>query len=61
VGHFVHSVASEVRNADTLFFIFRWARCIFHKKHVGTRYAKLVFLHIVGSGGHVVHSGVSGP
>jgi hypothetical protein len=28
------------------------------KKHVGALYAKLVFLHPVGSVGHVVHSGV---
>jgi hypothetical protein len=30
------------------------------KKHVGTRYTKLVFLHMVGSAVHIVHSDASG-
>jgi hypothetical protein len=32
----------------------------FHKKHTGTHYGKLVFLHPVGSAGHVVHSACPG-
>jgi hypothetical protein len=37
-----------------------WAWCCFHKKRVGTHYAKLFFLHPVGSAGHVVRSDASG-
>jgi hypothetical protein len=37
-----------------------WAWCDFHKKRPGTRYAKLVFLHLEGSMGHIVHNGASG-
>jgi hypothetical protein len=38
-----------------------WAQCGFHKKHAWTRYTELVFLHLVGPAGHIVHSGVIGP
>jgi hypothetical protein len=37
-----------------------WDQYGFHKKCVGTRYAKLIFLHPVGCAGHVVHSVASG-
>jgi hypothetical protein len=37
-----------------------WDREGFDKKHVRTRYAELVFLHSLGSTGHMRHSGASG-
>jgi hypothetical protein len=36
-----------------------WVWDGFNKKRVGTSYAELVFLHPVGSVGHVVHSDAS--
>jgi hypothetical protein len=53
----VHSGASGPRCMDALFFILEWDRYRFHKKRAGTRYVELVFLHLVSSAGHVVHSG----
>jgi hypothetical protein len=43
-----------------LFYMLRWDRYGFDKKHVRTHYAELVFLHLVGSVGHAVHFGASG-
>jgi hypothetical protein len=56
VGQVVHSGASGARNFDALFFMLRWDRYEFLKRHTGTRYVELVFLNPVGSMGQVVHS-----
>jgi hypothetical protein len=38
----------------------RWVRYGFDKMRIGTRYAELVFLHLVGSTCHELHSSASG-
>jgi hypothetical protein len=37
-----------------------WDRYGFNKKHAGSHYTEVVFLHPVGSAGHDVHSAASG-
>jgi hypothetical protein len=57
MSHVVHSGASGKRNVYALFFMLGWHRFGFNKKHEGSHYAKLVFLHTVLSVGHVMNSG----
>jgi hypothetical protein len=47
------------RETLTYFFKLGWDRYVFNKKHAVTRYIELLFLHLVGSTGHIVHSGAS--
>jgi hypothetical protein len=56
----VHFGASGERIVGTLFFMLRWDRYGFDKKRFRTCYADLLFLHLVGSTGHVVPFGASG-
>jgi hypothetical protein len=58
-----HSACRCMRGAKRRCTIFhaRVGLVGFDKKHVRTHYVKLVFLYLVGSVGHVVHSGASGP
>jgi hypothetical protein len=51
--------ASRALNIDALFLMLWWDWYGYDKKCAGIHYAKLVFLHQVGSKGHIVHFGVS--
>jgi hypothetical protein len=56
----VHSTVSRARIVDAQFFMLGWNWYGSHKKCTEAHYAKLVFLHPLGSTGHEMHSGVSG-
>jgi hypothetical protein len=48
------------RKTSTHYFLLGSDRYRLDKKHVGTHYIELVFLHPVGSTGHVMHSSALG-
>jgi hypothetical protein len=49
-----------MRDINAVFFMLGCDRNGFLKKRVETRYTKVVFLHPVGSTGHVMHFSASG-
>jgi hypothetical protein len=60
-GRVVHSDASGARKVIAPFFMLGRVRYGFDKKCIGSHYAEHVFLHLVGSTGHVLHPGASVP
>jgi hypothetical protein len=60
MGPILYFGTSGMSNVDALFFILWWDWYEFDKKkHVGTRYVKLVFFNPMGSVVHMVRSGAS--
>jgi hypothetical protein len=56
----VHSGAPECEMSMHYFSYSGGAGTVSTKKRIRTHYAELVFLHLVGSVGHIVHCSVSG-
>jgi hypothetical protein len=59
-GHVMHFGVYRGGNVDALFFMLRWVCYGFCNKCNMTRYAEAVFLHLLGSVGHLVDSDASG-
>jgi hypothetical protein len=60
MDHIERSSVPKVRNIDVVSFVLGWAQWRSQTKHIGTCYAKHVFLHMLQSTNHVVHSSASG-
>jgi hypothetical protein len=58
-GLVMHFGVSGAQNDDALFFMLWWDQYVFDKRLTRPCYTELLFLNLVGSAGHVVHSGAS--